>query len=241
MDQPTEKNCPKCSATKPLTEFHRNKRSRTGFQVYCKACQANIQRDYRARNPDKMRELSREAMRRRRAADPEREREYMRRWRAENPELVKASKRAWDEANYEKLREFANRANRRWKASNAEKVIAYNTQWAKDNPDLVAAKAKRWRQSHPEVTRAAKSRRRAMIRGSMIGPVDLMALWEQQDGLCALCGLPIDRDLKWPDPFSASVDHIIPLAKGGPHTQENLQWVHVRENWIKSDRLPEAL
>lgn len=33
--------------------------------------------------------------------------------------------------------------------------------------------------------------------------------------VCALCGLPIDPELKSPHPFSFTVDHIIPLSMGG--------------------------
>lgn len=45
--------------------------------------------------------------------------------------------------------------------------------------------------------------------------------------LCAICGKPVDKTLKSPDPMSASVDHIIPIAKGGhPCDLSNLQLAH---------------
>lgn len=31
--------------------------------------------------------------------------------------------------------------------------------------------------------------------------------------ICAYCGEAIDMTLKWPDPMSASVDHIIPVSQ----------------------------
>lgn len=55
--------------------------------------------------------------------------------------------------------------------------------------------------------------------------------------ICGICGQPVDKRLKFPDPMSATIDHIIPLAKGGTNDQENLQLAHFWCNRQKSDRL----
>ena len=48
---------------------------------------------------------------------------------------------------------------------------------------------------------------------------------------CALCGKPVDFSLKFPDPMSPTVDHIVPIAKGGhPSALENLQLAHLSCN-----------
>lgn len=55
---------------------------------------------------------------------------------------------------------------------------------------------------------------------------------------CAICGRSVDFDKKFPDPWSATVDHIIPVSKGGaPASLENLQLAHLQCNRIKSNRL----
>ncbi|WP_432265134.1 HNH endonuclease [Corynebacterium amycolatum] len=46
---------------------------------------------------------------------------------------------------------------------------------------------------------------------------------------CARCGLPIDKTLKFPDPFSATADHITPVAAGG-HNLGPLQPMHLSCN-----------
>lgn len=209
MDKPTSKRCSGCGESLPIEQYGKNAAMKDGRQIHCKPCRADIQRAYRARNPDKAREITRQTMRRRRQADPDADREYMRNWREQNPELVKASKRAWEAANRDRIRIYASEANRRWKRANPDKVKA---------EDL---------------------RRRALKASASVGLVDLAALWESQGGVCGICDLPIDRDLAWPDPRSASVDHIMPLARGGAHAQFNLQWVHLTENLSKGARLPE--
>lgn len=56
--------------------------------------------------------------------------------------------------------------------------------------------------------------------------------------ICAICGKPIDKTLKYPHPLSACVDHIIPIAKGGhPSDMNNLQLAHWACNRSKSDKL----
>lgn len=57
--------------------------------------------------------------------------------------------------------------------------------------------------------------------------------------VCGICGKPVDKTIKYPDPMSPTVDHIIPLSKGGdPVAIENLQLAHRYCNRMKSDKLP---
>ena len=56
--------------------------------------------------------------------------------------------------------------------------------------------------------------------------------------LCAICGQPVDKSLKSPDPMSASIDHIIPVFKGGhPSDLSNLQLSHRACNRAKGIKL----
>ena len=56
--------------------------------------------------------------------------------------------------------------------------------------------------------------------------------------VCGICGTPVDKTLRSPRPRSATVDHIIPVAKGGhPSALENLQLAHRICNRAKSDKL----
>ena len=60
--------------------------------------------------------------------------------------------------------------------------------------------------------------------------------------ICGICGKPVDFSLKFPDPMSPTIDHIIPVAKGGhPSDIDNLQLAHFYCNRQKSDRLAKVV
>lgn len=60
--------------------------------------------------------------------------------------------------------------------------------------------------------------------------------------VCGICGKPVDKSFKFPHPLSPSVDHIIPVDKGGhPSDIENLQLAHLCCNRFKSDKLVERV
>ena len=59
-----------------------------------------------------------------------------------------------------------------------------------------------------------------------------------QGEVCAICGLPVNKHLRFPDPMSPSVDHIIPVSKGGhPSDLSNLQLTHLICNQVKGSKL----
>lgn len=58
-----------------------------------------------------------------------------------------------------------------------------------------------------------------------------------EDGLlCNLCGHGVNLNLNYPDKFSPSIDHIIPVSLGGGHERENLTLTHLTCNIRKGNR-----
>lgn len=88
--------------------------------------------------------------------------------------------------------------------------------------------------------RAAKSLRRARKRSTKVEGVaiDPIAIFERDGWLCHLCGgktLKAKRGTMHDK--APQLDHIIPLAKGGSHTEGNLACSHGRCNLMKSDKI----
>ena len=56
--------------------------------------------------------------------------------------------------------------------------------------------------------------------------------------ICGVCGQPVDKRLKYPHPLSPSIDHIIPIDRGGhPSDINNLQLAHWKCNREKANKL----
>jgi 5-methylcytosine-specific restriction endonuclease McrA len=64
-------------------------------------------------------------------------------------------------------------------------------------------------------------------------------IYERDGWICGLCNRPVDPALQYPDPWSATLDHIIPLSPvyRGTHTRDNVQLAHKDCNERKGDRL----
>ena len=140
-------------------------------------------------------------------------------------------------------------ARMRYYVANKELEAERHRMWREANPGWSAVNNRKWREANPaaasayhaanrDKSRARWLRREALKRSATVGDVDLEALWVANVGQCQLCGDSIDRTLDAPHSMSASVDHIVPLSKGGTHEQANLQWAHLMCNKKKGARLP---
>lgn len=93
--------------------------------------------------------------------------------------------------------------------------------------------------SAPHNNIAKSQRRKARLRGAAVGePPSLWAVFERDGGTCALCRAEVDRSIRWPNGQSASVDHIVPISRGGNDGFDNVQLAHLVCNISKNDRLP---
>lgn len=91
------------------------------------------------------------------------------------------------------------------------------------------------------IGRGRGGNRRAEIRRSVqrarLGQVQ-PAQAPQVLAICNLCGQPIFASFKSPHPYSYSVDHTIPTAKGGPDVPANRAPAHRICNSRKRDTMP---
>jgi len=78
----------------------------------------------------------------------------------------------------------------------------------------------------------SKRRRREYRRGDKI---DRYEVFEHYDWICNICGSKIDKSLKFPNKRAATLDHLIPLSKGGRHVWENVAPAHADCNEDKGN------
>lgn len=201
------KRCAKCREWKPLAEFYGDKRKRDGKVSRCKPC-SNAQRiDSVNRNREHYRD-------------------YMAAWHEANS----------DRRNAEAAERYQDHRDRRreqikaWSKAHPEVRRRSAVESYLRNRDAVLERTRERARANPEARTEAARRRRARLAKATVGEIDLAALWVDCDGTCYLCGEAINAGLAHPDPMSKSLDHILPLAKGGAHAQENLAWTHTRCN-----------
>jgi 5-methylcytosine-specific restriction endonuclease McrA len=61
-------------------------------------------------------------------------------------------------------------------------------------------------------------------------------LYWRDNGICGICQQLIDTNLKYPDPMSFSIDHIIPRSQQGSHSFDNLRPAHLECNSLRGNK-----
>lgn len=217
MDDPTSKVCRWCGIDKRLTDFGPSKRGLFGRQSRCRACY----KAYHAENPEKRRQAQSK-------------------YYAKNRDKIAAKQNsnrekeiARSKAYYAAHRDDVRRQQAEYQAKNRDKKKATDAAYREANRDTIRAYRRNYGKENAAKIAQYQHLRRSRI-GSMVPATDLEALWT---GLCGICGDILTRDQEWPHPQFASIDHIVPLSKGGEHLIANLQWAHLICNQQKGDRI----
>jgi len=147
----------------------------------------------------------------------ERQRQAVREWQQANPEAARQAHKTWYKNNLEKARKMSSNSMKRWRIENPDKAKikdrkSYEKQYSK-KPHYFAEKARR---------RQIKSQKFPMcaIEKLMCRNYYLMA-----------------RELTEQTGVNHEVDHIWPIARGGPHLPWNLQVLTQEENRKKRDKI----
>lgn len=82
----------------------------------------------------------------------------------------------------------------------------------------------------------ADHERRAKKYGVPFERFDKLDIYERDGWICGICLDHVDANLIYPDPMSASLDHVIPLSRGGGHLESNAQCSHLSCNVRKGVR-----
>jgi len=85
--------------------------------------------------------------------------------------------------------------------------------------------------------RLIQQRRNYRERTNYIEDINIMEIYFRDNGRCGICGKKIKYNLPILHPKALTLDHIIPIAKGGEHSKKNVQVAHRICNSIKRDQL----
>lgn len=88
-----------------------------------------------------------------------------------------------------------------------------------------ACKPKRWK----------KDRERAERYGVAYEPISRRKLYERDGHHCGICGEQTDPTAAPSTPRYPTLDHVVPMANGGPHLWDNVQCACFECNWRKAD------
>lgn len=139
-------------------------------------------------------------------------RHYTAYWASENPERAKATATAYRDANREKARA----ATAAWREVNRERGLESARRWAAANPDRIRENKRQYRAANRDKIRALNNARKALQRGVEVNDLtakqwtEIKALFKQR---CAYCHCK---------PRVLTMDHVVPLSKGGHHTAANI-------------------
>jgi len=149
-------------------------------------------------------------------------------YRASNLEQVRAKDRAHYNDHIPRMRG----KSAQWRKSNPGRQKELTTAWRAVNAAYVREYAQKWFASHPEAQRIyAQNRRTREMQGEGRISKDIVErLFVLQRGLCACCKKKLGSNFH--------LDHIVPLARGGEHSDSNVQLLTQRCNNQKHARDP---
>lgn len=193
------KTCNECKRFLPNSSFSPTKGGKFGTRAKCKPCCAKATKNYRMRNPTC-------------AA------EYSKTYRERFPEIVKANNKKFRESNpdYAKNYHAEHRESellrskiKYWK--NVEKESLRKKKFRENNPEAIKERNRKYRQNNPEIIRAKSQRRRARIAQNLTFHVSKKELKRLYAAECFYC-----------DNAAETIDHVVPIVRGGSHGIGNL-------------------
>jgi hypothetical protein len=201
------RKCNGCGNTYPVTSefFTKNSSVKSGFYSLCKQCKADRDLQYRIQNKDKKRVTDKA-------------------YREKNKETVSERQKAYYYENHEA--EKLKRKN--YYYANKEKMIEQHKEYVSQNINVVRKYKKKWRKNNPEKLAIIAHNRRSQKKSLeySLTPEQWKHCLEFFNYRDAYTGLPMS---------TISQDHIVPLAKGGTYTSDNIVPCEINVNCSKQD------
>lgn len=72
-------------------------------------------------------------------------------------------------------------------------------------------------------------------RNIRVSPANRLAIYERDGWICQLCSEPVDPSVPVNTRWDATLDHIVPVSRGGDDSLGNLRLAHRRCNAVRGD------
>jgi 5-methylcytosine-specific restriction endonuclease McrA len=153
---------------------------------------------------------------------------FQRRYWAAHPD----KKREANAQAYRKNAEARKAYQREWRKTHVAKRSAASLERSReyDRSPERRAHVRHWWKSNPIRARELWQARQAREKAAFVEDISMAKIHERDRGRCWLCRRPVSL-------IAASLDHVIPLSKGGKHEYTNARIAHLTCNSRKSARV----
>lgn len=180
-----------------------------------------------------------------------------------NREKVNAYKKVWADANKDKIKAYGKKyyqthkdkirvctkayrkahpkkiklCQKAYREANKEKIKILNKADYELNKEKHKIWEKAWRENNPEKNRESSRKQRALKRKAPYEPINEKIVFMRDGWICQICKKRVDKRFKGLHPMARSLDHIIPLSRGGSHIYKNVQLAHLGCNSSKHNNV----
>jgi len=213
------KECKVCGKTQPASNFTVNRALKNGLSSFCKLCAAERRKKYYEKDKEHINKVKKENRKKYRDKSLAYNKEYYQKTRKRRLEVA----RQYRKDNREKLVENIREYNKTHKEENKQRTSNYR----KNNPEKVRQTKANYRKNNPEAVQKHRMTRRARKAQNGVFKVSNKELGKLMNSPCVMCG----------STQQITIDHIIPIARGGTHSVGNLQTLCKKCNSSKQDKV----
>ena len=200
-----KKTCTICGVEKPVIDFTVNKALKSGLSSFCKICASKRRKSYHTTNKDQINKRKKENRKKYRDKELAYNKSYYQKTREKRLEYAADYRKK----TVEKISQYRKQYEATHKKENKERHRKYT----KNNPEKVRKIKDDYRKNNPEAVQKHHMIRRARKAQNGVFEVSKKEIHNLMNSPCVACG-STER---------ITIDHIIPIARGGAHSIGNLQ------------------